>query len=113
MMAVGVYDALRSAACASPEDVSVVGYDDREIAQFMRPPLTTVVLPHTEMGLQAVEALIDGQTLPGRRQPQIKVECPLVDRESRRPAEPLTPGLSNRGHASVIPRRPASRRSRP
>ena len=39
----------------------MVGYDDREIAQFMRPPLSTVVLPHHEMGLQAASALIDGQ----------------------------------------------------
>ena len=42
----------------------MVGYDDREIAQFMRPPLTTVVLPHHEMGLQAAETLIDGEVRP-------------------------------------------------
>ena len=64
-MAVGVYDALKEHGLRIPDDVSVVGYDDREIARFMRPPLTTVVLPHTAMGHQAVEALIDGQTLPG------------------------------------------------
>ncbi len=42
----------------------MVGYDDREIAQFMRPALTTVVLPHHEMGLQAAETLIDGDAGP-------------------------------------------------
>ena len=56
--------------------------DDREIAQFMRPPLTTVVLPHFEMGLQAAELLIDGQLRPEGRQPQVKVDCPLVERAS-------------------------------
>ena len=85
MMALGVYDALKERGLRIPADVSVVGYDDREIARFMRPPLTTVVLPHTAMGHQAVEALLDGQALPGLRQPQIKVECPLVDRESVAP----------------------------
>lgn len=85
MMALGVYDALKEAGLRIPEDVSVVGYDDREIARFMRPGLTTVVLPHTAMGQQAAEALIDGQTLPGPRQPQIKVECPLVERDSVAP----------------------------
>ena len=85
MMAVGAYDALKERGLRIPEDVSVVGYDDREIAQFMRPPLTTVVLPHYEMGLQAAETLIDGQLRPEGRQPQIKVECPLVDRESVAP----------------------------
>ncbi len=85
MMALGVYDALRERGLRIPSDVSVVGYDDREIARFMRPALTTVVLPHTAMGRQAAEALLDGQTLPGARQPQIKVDCPLVDRNSVAP----------------------------
>jgi LacI family transcriptional regulator len=85
MIALGVYDALKEHGLAIPGDVSVVGYDDREVARFMRPALTTVVLPHTAMGHQAVEVLVDGQKLPGLRQPQIKVECPLVDRESVAP----------------------------
>ncbi|MFO1208396.1 MAG: LacI family DNA-binding transcriptional regulator [Amaricoccus sp.] len=82
MMAVGCYDALKELGLAIPGDVSVVGYDDREIAQFMRPPLTTMVLPHHEMGLQAAATLIDGALGPDGRQPQIKVECTLVERES-------------------------------
>jgi LacI family transcriptional regulator len=85
MMAVGVYDALKERGRRIPQDVSVVGYDDREIAQFMRPPLTTVVLPHYEMGIQAAETLIDGHIRPEGRQPQIKVECTLVDRDSVAP----------------------------
>jgi LacI family transcriptional regulator len=85
MMAVGAYDALKERGLRIPEDVSVVGYDDREIAQFMRPPLTTVVLPHFEMGIQAAELLIDGQLRPEGRQPQVKVDCPLVERASVAP----------------------------
>lgn len=88
MMAVGCYDALKERGLRIPEDVSVVGYDDREIAQFMRPPLTTVILPHHEMGLQAAATLIDGQIRPEGRQPQIKVECTLVERQSVRPPAP-------------------------
>ena len=85
MIALGVYDALKERGLRIPGDVSVVGYDDREIARFMRPALTTVVLPHTAMGHQAAEALVDGHVLPGVRQPQIKVECPLVPRASVAP----------------------------
>jgi LacI family transcriptional regulator len=51
----------------------------------MRPPLTTVVLPQYEMGLQAAETLIDGGPGPGGRPPQIKVECPLIVRDSVAP----------------------------
>ena len=85
MMAVGVYDALKELGLAIPGDVSVIGYDDREIAQFLRPPLTTVVLPHHEMSCQAVEMLLDGAPGSGSRQPQVKVECPLVPRASVAP----------------------------
>jgi LacI family transcriptional regulator len=65
-----------------PADVSVIGYDDREIAQFMRPPLTTVVLPHFEMGLHAADTLIDGGVRVEGLQPHIKVDCTLVERGS-------------------------------
>jgi LacI family transcriptional regulator len=82
MMAVGCYDALKERGLRIPDDVSVVGYDDREIAQFMRPPLSTVVLPHWEMGIQAAETLIDGHIRPEGRQPLVKVECTLVPRDS-------------------------------
>jgi LacI family transcriptional regulator len=82
MMALGCYEALKERGLRIPEDVSVVGFDDREIAQFMRPPLTTFVLPHYEMGAMAAELLVDlaGGLEVGHS--QIKVECPLVDRAS-------------------------------
>lgn len=82
MMAMGCYDALRELGLRIPDDVSVVGFDDREIAQFLRPALTTLVLPHREMGALAAETLIDmvGGLRGGHH--QIKVECPLVERRS-------------------------------
>ncbi len=82
MMAVGCFDALRELGLIVPGDVSVIGFDDREIAQFTRPPLTTLILPQYEMGETAAELLID--TVGGRQAgpTQIKVECTLVERES-------------------------------
>jgi len=82
MMAVGCFDALREMGLSVPKDVSVVGFDDREIAQFTRPPLTTLVLPHYEMGAIAAEMLIDGAGGLWSGATQIKVECPLIERES-------------------------------
>lgn len=82
MMALGCFDALGKLGLKVPDDVAVVGYDDREIAQFTHPPLTTLVMPHYEMGEFAAELLIDdagGLTL----QPRVhKVECALVERLS-------------------------------
>ncbi len=82
LMALGGYEALKELGLRIPADVAVVGYDDREIVQFLRPPLTTVLLPHFEMGTLAVETLVDQASRPASRPPQIKVECPIVERNS-------------------------------
>jgi LacI family transcriptional regulator len=82
LMALGCYEALKELGERIPEDVAVIGYDDREIAQFTRPPLTTVLLPHFEMGTLAAEYLLNNPVQSKGRQAQIKVECPLVERNS-------------------------------
>jgi LacI family transcriptional regulator len=82
LMALGCYDALKELGKSIPDDVAVIGYDDREIAQFTRPPLTTVLLPHFEMGALAAEYVIDHANGSVRRPLHLKVECPLVERSS-------------------------------
>ena len=37
-----------------PEDISIMGYDDHELARYTHPPLSTLVLPNYEMGRRAV-----------------------------------------------------------
>ena len=85
MMAMGCYEALKALGLGIPGDVSVVGYDDREIAQFLHPPLTTVLLPHYDMGALAVELLLEQIAAPGKTPTQLKAECPLIVRESAGP----------------------------
>jgi len=82
LMALGCYEALKELGLRVPADVAVIGYDDREIARFMRPPLTTILLPHHEMGTLAVETLVGRAKRPASRPPQTKVECPIVERAS-------------------------------
>jgi LacI family transcriptional regulator len=82
MMAFGCYEALKELGLRIPGDVAVMGYDDREIAKYMHPPLTTVVLPHFEMGSIAAELLIEQMARPTQRASQIKVEGNLVERGS-------------------------------
>jgi LacI family transcriptional regulator len=100
LMAVGAMEALRELGRRIPEDV--IGYDDRELAQFTRPPLTTILLPHFEMGAQAAAYLIDHARRPPVRPPQIKIECPLVERKSvgppprHRHADALPPNFRGR-----------------
>lgn len=82
MMAVGCYDALRELGCDVPGDVAVIGFDDRDIAQYMHPPLSTLVLPLYEMGRTAVELLLDDAGGLHSSPSRIKVECELVERQS-------------------------------
>jgi LacI family transcriptional regulator len=84
-MAVGCYEALKERRITIPDDVSVVGYDDEEVARHLTPQLTTLVLPHREMGRWAVER---GLTLVSERRekyPVTKLECPLIERASIAP----------------------------
>ncbi|WP_374999892.1 LacI family DNA-binding transcriptional regulator [Aeromicrobium sp. CTD01-1L150] len=67
-MAIGVLSALRSRGVRVPEDVSVVGFDDIEVAEDLAPSLTTVRLPMVQMGEQALSlALLEPASRPRRR----------------------------------------------
>ncbi len=59
IMAAGVYDRLEEVGLTPGQDISVVGYDNRELASFFRPALTTVELPLFEMGRKACKCVID------------------------------------------------------
>ncbi len=82
LIAMGCFSALRELGLAVFEDVAVVGFDNREIAHYMRPGLTTFKLPQYEMGEIACELLLDRTDGNGAAREQIKVECQLVERES-------------------------------
>ncbi|MES2035761.1 MAG: LacI family DNA-binding transcriptional regulator [Pseudomonadota bacterium] len=57
-MAAGVLHAARQAGLSVPGDVSVVGFDDFQIASRVWPPLTTVRAPTREIGRLAAEKLM-------------------------------------------------------
>jgi LacI family transcriptional regulator len=81
-MAVGCYEALKERGLAIPHDVSVIGYDDEEVARHLSPQLTTLVLPHREMGRWAIERALAPPT--SGKHAITKLECPLIERDSIR-----------------------------
>lgn len=59
MRALGVIAAARSRALTVPRDLSVVGFDDLDVARLSLPPLTTVRVPLRELGERAAGLVLD------------------------------------------------------
>ncbi len=84
-MALGVYEAVRRRGLRVPEDLSVVGFDDLDLATWASPPLTTVRQPLAEMGAAAARTLLDladGREVP---HPRVELATELVVRSSTAP----------------------------
>ena len=82
-LAIGAYQALADAGLEVPHDVSVVSFDDDVIASWVKPQLTTVALPHYELGKTAIEILLEQIRLPSSEQSRVhRIPMPLRERES-------------------------------
>jgi LacI family transcriptional regulator len=81
-MAIGCYEALKEAGIKIPHDISVMGYDDEEIARHLHPPLSTVNLPHRAMGAWAVECIERDRVKRTSSSSVVRMDCALVERES-------------------------------
>jgi DNA-binding LacI/PurR family transcriptional regulator len=81
MSAVGVMRQIRAHGLRIPDDLSVVGFDDLYLSQYLQPPLTTVRQPMNQMGRMAMEALL--RIMSGVECTRIqRVEGQLIVRES-------------------------------
>jgi LacI family transcriptional regulator len=88
-MAMGAYEAIADAGLSIPGDISVLGFDNQlNIADSLRPGLTTVQLPHYEMGAWAATRLLEAIN-PKNSEPlkpvHMQIACPLVVRNSVAP----------------------------
>jgi LacI family transcriptional regulator len=94
-VAMGFYRAARHRGLSVPYDVSVIGFDDQEfIASELDPPLTTMRLPHAEMGKLAIQTLLGHDTSSTSWQANgdgkvARLQCPLVRRASVTAAAPV------------------------
>ena len=72
---------------AVPDRVSIIGFDDLDLATHMKPSLTTMRVPTAEMGRRAADYLLG--RLAGRRMPHAtEIQVSLVVRDSTGPPPP-------------------------
>jgi LacI family transcriptional regulator len=81
------YRAARAHGLSVPDDISVVGFDDQQfIAPELQPALTTMRLPHEEMGRLAIAEVLGGEVEvawePHGDGTIVRLACPLVRRDS-------------------------------
>ena len=83
LMAAGVYDYLNEKGLTPGKDISVAGFDNRTMSQFLKPALTTVEIPLVEIGRKSAELILKQIASPDDFETQQSfVECKIIERDS-------------------------------
>jgi LacI family transcriptional regulator len=85
LIALGCYDVFAERGISCPEDVSVVGFNGMPFLDKLRPPLTTIAVPHHELGAEAARMLLDAIDEPERHPRSLLLPVTLVVRGSTAP----------------------------
>jgi len=85
-LAIGVLEAARDVGLKVPEDLSIVGYDDLEVATYLN--LTTIRQPFFVSGVEAVELLLETIIDPSLPVREIRMPVELVVRGTTAPPRP-------------------------
>jgi DNA-binding LacI/PurR family transcriptional regulator len=99
-IAFGVLLAARDAGLRCPEDVSLMGFDNLELAEMTNPPLSSVSQPGYQLGTTAAQIILDrvaGDKGPARH---CVLETALELRESVSPPSKTAAASSNTGKKS-------------
>ncbi len=83
LMAAGVYDYLYEKKLIPGKDISVAGYDNRTMSQYLKPTLTTVEIPLFDIGRKSAEVILQQINKPEDFEAQqYFVQCGIIERES-------------------------------
>jgi LacI family transcriptional regulator len=85
LQALGVYQAARELRRHIPDDLSVVGFDDLPVAQWVGPPLTTIRQPIVEMAEAAASMVVAMSRGEKPAQSRVELATELIVRESTAP----------------------------
>jgi len=82
LMAAGCMAALQEKGMRIPQDMAVAGFDNREIASYLQPPLTTIALPTPEIGVKAALHIMDMINNPQPHPWREIIRCSIIERTS-------------------------------
>ena len=85
LIALGCYDVFAERGITCPDDISVVGFNDMPFLDKLRPPLTTIAIPHHQIGAEAARLLLDAIAEPTRPPRSVLLPLSLVVRGSTAP----------------------------
>ena len=81
-IAIGAYQAIQNQGLRIPQDISIMGYDDIELARYLFPSLSTISQPKAELGKLAVETLLQRIQEPNENYCTLVLEPTCILRES-------------------------------
>lgn len=99
LVALGCFDALEERRLSCPRDVSVAGFNDIPLMDKVHPALTTVRIPHYDIGFEAARLLLEELTRRSKHARSVMLPPTLVIRESTRR---LSPARSTNGRRRVV-----------
>jgi LacI family transcriptional regulator len=82
LIALGCYDALAERGIDCPATLSIVGFNDMPFADRFQPPLTTIRIPHYEIGAAAAQLMLELLQDPDANAGQLRLDPQLVVRGS-------------------------------
>ncbi|HEY3529939.1 MAG TPA: LacI family DNA-binding transcriptional regulator [Nocardioides sp.] len=85
LIALGCYDVFLERGIDCPTEVSVVGFNDMPFLDKLRPPLTSIAIPHQQIGAEAARLLLDSIADPTRPSRSVLLPLSLVVRGSTAP----------------------------
>jgi LacI family transcriptional regulator len=85
LLALGCYDALMEVGMKCPSDISVTGFNDMPFMDRLAPPLTSLLIPHDEIGAQAAKLLLERIRNPKSPVRTVKLVPELIARGSTAP----------------------------
>ena len=81
-MAIGAEKALLEAGVKIPDEIAIFGFDGLDFAEYVHPSLSTIVQPRYEMGVLAMQRMLEFLNAKENKEPKIIIRHQLAARES-------------------------------